>query len=278
MRMRAAGLVAAIVTSGCSTLPELPGEEKISIRRVVDRIQCELGEVVRQNPKERSWLMSWAAGFTLTLRVEEQGSVTPNASSLVALAGGPGGDLFGAGLSATGGANAKRIATMTSRVRLQDAGKFHCEFPPGTGLEGGLGIGEWLDRSVGSTDSKEASKRPRSIGYTVEFVVLKSGRASADFTLLPVKPPGNFGFGLLGAAQRADTHTLDIAFADATPPGPQEVIVVKLPVDDKSAFGLDARKQPDKSITIRVQPGGGGGGDLIDRQLDQLQFRNELRR
>lgn len=277
MKMRTAGLLAAMVTSGCSTLPELPGEEKISIRRVVDRIQCELGEVVRQNPQERRWLMSWAAGFTLTLRVEEQGSVTPSASSLVALAGGPGGDLFGAGLSATGGANAKRIATMTSRVRLKDAGKFRCEFPAGAGLEGGLGIGEWLDRSIGSINDKDAAKRPRSIGYTVEFVVLKSGRASADFTLLPVKPPGNFGFGILGSAQRLDTHTLDIAFADATPPGPQEVIVVKLPDGDKPLLGLEAGKQPDKSITIRVQPGG-GGGDAIDRQLDQLQFRNELRR
>ncbi|MEZ2407321.1 hypothetical protein AB6806_10935 [Bosea sp. RCC_152_1] len=274
-------LSAAIAASAgaCATVPELPSEDKISAARVVDRVQCELHDVVKNRASKYPWLKKWVAGFTLTLRVDETASITPSVASLVGLAGGPGGDLFGAGASGSFSGTTKRLAQMTFRVALKDAADYRCPRSPTSGLEGQLGIGEWLDRSLGSMDDHDLSKKPKTIGYTIEFAVVKGGKASADITLLPVKSPGSFGFGLAVAGQRSDTHTLDVAFADGSAAPPQEVIVVKLPgpPPEKGIESLRPHAAP-QSFTIRIPDRSAPGPDAIDRQLDQLQFRNELRR
>ncbi|WP_293861345.1 hypothetical protein [uncultured Alsobacter sp.] len=280
MKIRIVSASCCLAVAGCSSVPTLPSGPGVSPKAIAQRIECELAGIAQKTPAERAWFKTWGAGYTLTLRVDESGTVAPTAAALVGLAGGAGGDLFGTGLSLSASSASKRLATLTYRLTMKDAAKREsCKSNDGTGLEGDLKIAEWLDSAIGAFENGKQGRHPATIGYTVEFVVTKSARASADFTLLPVRAPGSFGLGLGASAQRTDTQILDIAFADVAQPQPQEVYVVNMPAPGKAISGgppsdgsapLPARRPAGLTIPQPVP-----WPDAIDRQLEQLLRRND---
>src|SRR6185369_16546458 len=77
MAARLTGLTCVgVLLAGCVVLPPTEQYDGISINRVVDRVKCELGAALGEEPI----LQSWVGVITLTLEVDHTGSVLPSTS------------------------------------------------------------------------------------------------------------------------------------------------------------------------------------------------------
>jgi len=251
-RMRArlcACLVAAAVAlpaGGCVTVPSLDGNS-IAVSDVVERVKCDLADAL-PDPYKYPWMANWVAKVDLTLIVNEQAGLTPTVSFIDlrpnAVVPGVGNIaqsfFFGAGAGAT--TQAVRTDSMSFSLSLVELRykrqQERCVFYAGLGLDGDLGLKEWIasalepvDRGVltvgyhprlMATRGAKAGERPPppppgndppldSMSHQIQFIVGLSGSLSPNFTLVKFRGPAQTGS--LAAASRVRTHTLAVVMA-----------------------------------------------------------------
>jgi hypothetical protein len=236
----------ALPAGGCVTVPSLEGN-RIAISDVVERVKCDLADAL-PDPYKYPWMAGWVAKVDLTLIVNEQAGLTPTVSFIDlrpnAIVPGVGNIaqnfIFGAAAGATTtAARTDSLSFSLSLVELRyKRDQERCKLYAGLGLEGELGLKEWIvsalepvDRGVltvgyhprlMSTRSAKDKRKPPppppgndppldSISHQVQFVVGLSGSVSPNFTLVKFRGPAQSGS--LAAMSRVRTHTLAIVMA-----------------------------------------------------------------
>lgn len=264
MRSHFLGIGLCVSLAGCGTVPQLESQNPVDLAKLVDFVQCELHDVVDRHHKRHPWLLQYAAAYTLTIQADEVRSAQLSSTFLSSL-------LFKWGLDGGISETADRTATMTFKLALADARSYKCN-PRALaeshryGISGQTGMPEWFDRVVASVDPGDIVKHPSDFSHRIEFEV--EGSLSPNAHVIRPKVLADATF----AAKRKDIHKLDIAFSDASDPGPQKVFVVNFPTSIAAA------------PTSRAAPArqGNKSGNLLtpdvkrrlDFQLQQLQFNN----
>lgn len=279
--------------TGCTSLPSLPDETRIPVSAVVDRVQCEIRDAINANIPDYPWFKNWAGGFALTLKVEEVVGADATAGWVVPWSPPNGLTL---GLSTGASHDTTRTAIVKYILPVKDFAQYRCVQPPSYGpgthpFLGSLGLTEWLSRVLRSSNSNDVAKQPSEIDYTLNFAVALNAKFSPGITLI------NLTAGADASANRTDTHTLDLAFTDASPSNPQKVFVVNWPslaAVPNAGSGVPPAPAPVPGgqvapHTYHVIPGtypfkgtGSKGVDpdikrRIDQILDNLQLRSLLR-
>jgi hypothetical protein len=235
----------ACLGSGCVTVPSLE-HNNIPIAEVVERVKCDLADAV-PDANKYPWMANWVVKVDLTLIVNEQSGITPTANliDLRPSAFVPGvGNIaqnftLGAGFGATGTAVRTdslsfSLSLVELRYKRQDQ---RCAFSAGLGLDGDLGLKEWVasaldpvDRGVltvgyhprlMTTRSAKGGRPPPpppgndppldSISHQIQFIVALSGSVSPNWTLVKFRGPTQSG--TFASASRIRTHTLAVVMA-----------------------------------------------------------------
>ncbi len=276
-----AAAVGCALLCGCAIVPPTELNDGVSINRVVDRVKCELGKALEQN----SALESWAGVITLTLEVDQTGSVVPSSS----LTGPFNAGTYGLDISA--GVTGKSVQTSLVNVYFPVyellAFANACPIAPKNQLEDALGLREWVERTLAlRTDEGATFKdKDKAIGYTLEFDLDLTAGITPGFTFTRVS--GKAGL----SVDRKTVNTLEIALADAGIKPPQRVSVL-VPVPVKPASGTtrpaevappgDEAKKPE-TPPVRyekryvVRPGTKVSDDTrkrLDVIIQQLQLKN----
>jgi hypothetical protein len=240
-------VVAGAALAGCVTVPELE-PNNIHVSDVVQRVKCDLADAL-PDPDRYAWMADWVARIDLTLVISEQAGLTPGVSFIdlrpSAAVKGIGTFMqnftFGAGLGATG--TAVRNENLTFSVSLEELRynrlTARCEFPPGIGLDGDLGLKEWIASALEPVDrgllkvgyhpsisARKLERRPPvprpgsdppidALSHQVQFIVVLSGNVSPQWTLARFRGPTNTG--TLAAASRTRIHTLGVVIASPRP-------------------------------------------------------------
>lgn len=226
-----------------------------SLEEVADNIQCELQEAYLEQKKHFPWLEQWAASFTLTLKRQDKVGLGPKFEYLEK-------DVFG--LGATGEVSTDAIRSLTTKrtLALKNLEAHTCKRPSAGLLTGRLGLRESLHEALRVRGKGDAiDETPEDLGYHIDFAIKAAAGVSPSwiFTRIP-----GVGFGVSGSSET--THTLDIAFADNTPKGPQKVCVVNSPAGWTQC---DAKPRPPAVV---VPPEAGLKSDGTER------FRKDRRR
>jgi hypothetical protein len=140
--IRAALLCGAL--SGCARTPDLPDESRIQLAEIVDRVKCELHDAVAAHPRYYPWLMKWAAGLELTLKVKAEGAGSASSDYIWPISLGT----FKLALSGALTENAVRTALFKISMPLSYTLHYTCPLGPAYGpsrrdLTGDLGLREW---------------------------------------------------------------------------------------------------------------------------------------
>lgn len=265
------------MTAGCVTMPT-EQNDGISINRVVDRVKCELGKALKDN----SLLESWVGVITLTLEVDQTGSVLPS-TNLV----GP----FNAGtygLNIGAGATGKSVQTSLVNVyfpvyELLDFAE-RCPIAPTSQLEDSLGLKEWVNRTLTLRSGEDATfkDKDKAIGYTLEFDLDLTAGITPGFTFTRVNGTVGLSF------DHKTVHTLEIALADADIKPPRLVPIMVRVAKPKAVAPAEApfvRDEPKQSETQTytyekryvTKPGTKVGEDAkkrLDTIIQQLQLKN----
>ncbi|MGY4427762.1 hypothetical protein ACVWWO_000239 [Bradyrhizobium sp. F1.13.1] len=274
-------IVSAAALGGCAIIPPTERNDGISINRVVDRVKCELGRALADNPP----LESWAGVITLTLEVDQTGSVVPSTSLVGPFNTGTYGLDIGAGVTG------KSVQTSLVNIyfpvyELLDFADA-CPVAPKNQLEDSLGLHEWVNRTLSLKTQEGAlfKDKDKAIGYTLEFDLDLTAGITPGFTFTRVS--GKTGL----AVGRKTVNTLEIALADAgiTPPA-RLVTYERVPVAPKPAEAKpanepaatdEAPKAPAESFRYQkryvTKPGGGVSADAkkrLDVVIQQLQLKN----
>jgi hypothetical protein len=274
----AAAAFCCTMTAACVTKPT-EMNDGISINRVVERVKCELGQAVSANPA----LLSWAGVITLTLEVDQSGSVMPGATVT-----GP----FNAGTFAvdvSGGVNGKSIQTSLVAVYfpIYELVAFakKCPRDPRNQLEDSLGLQEWVVRTLELRNEGGLFKdKDKAIGYTLEFDLELSAGIGPGFTFARVN--GKDGL----SASRKTANTLEVALADVGLTPPRRIIgprVIKEEESKGTAYpsgvpavtdGAETQPKPKERIIEPVtRPGrvlSRKDKDQLDSIIRQLQLKN----
>jgi hypothetical protein len=178
----------------------------VPVKDVVLRVECELGQAVRDNRDTHRDLETWAAAIVLTLETDATGSVIPTAG-----VNGPwGAGKFGVSFDAGVTAKSTRTALVTASFLLKDLTKAKCPPHSTSPLSDPLGLTLWIDRALADLKDEPGEflkKESKSLGYTVSFSVDTTAGATPGFTL--TKWTGSSPIGL----DRKDLNTLEIAMA-----------------------------------------------------------------
>ncbi len=169
--------ICAGVLPGCMSAPPLSqasGTEhtNIMIKDVVQRIKCELSDAFDKKTEQRDflWLASWTAHVDLTLQINDTAGIAPSSShtdwrpNAIQGKGLPSVQQF---FVLSAGANVSGQATRTETVsftlaldelkrwrkqidKMESAANYPlekriCNFTPGSGVTGNLGLEEWVD-------------------------------------------------------------------------------------------------------------------------------------
>jgi hypothetical protein len=250
----------------------------ISVSRVVDRVKCELGKALEDNPS----FGSWAGVITLTLEVDQTGAVVPSTS----LVGPFNAGTYGLDLSA--GVTAKSVQTSLVNIYFPVyellAFAERCPIGPTNQLEDSLGLKEWVDRTLTLKTNEGAlfKDKDKAIGYTLEFDLDLTAGVTPGFTFTRVS--GKAGL----SVDRKTVNTLEIALADAGLKPPRHVLLPVTPKKSKLQDGSrpaavapeadedkKANSPPEKRVVIR--PGSRVGDDTkrrLDTIIQQLQLKN----
>lgn len=197
-----------LFATGCSIAPSLPSERRISITEVVDAVQCELAEAVKPylNHPEHGWLKNWAAGYILTLKVEDEASVVASSDFI---------DILSAGtltVSANGGAAhfGNRTASIEFSLFLADLDGYVCTRPEPRSryFTGGTGLAEWMDRVVAARGADDRIQPPTKFGHSLDFAVKLNAGGGPAWVFATYRPKAGL------SASRKNTHTLAITFTE----------------------------------------------------------------
>ncbi|WP_152104104.1 hypothetical protein [Bradyrhizobium ottawaense] len=285
-RRLAALACVSFLLAGCVVLPPTEQYDGISINRVVDRVKCELGAALSEEPI----LQSWVGVITLTLEVDHTGSVLPSTS----LTGPFNAGTYGLDISA--GATGKSVQTSLVNVYFPVyellAFAEACPIAPRNQLEDSLGLHEWVTRTLSLKTSEGAvfKDKDKAIGYTLEFDLDLTAGITPGFTFSRVS--GKAGLSI----NRRTVNTLQIALADAGISPPKRIpSYVRVPVRPKPGEGQPGEikpaevpltgdePKPPAAKTYRYEKryvvrGGGNVSDDAKKRLDviiqQLQLRN----
>ena len=239
----------------------------------VPRSGRELKEAYSRYQPIYPWLDHWAASFTLTMKRQDKAGIAPRFDFLDA-------DKFGLGITGEVASETIRSLTTKRTLHLEDLPKFYCTRPAPGIFTGGLGLLESLREALHLRDVNDvAGEEPDDLGYRIDFAVKLA--AGANPTWIFTRVPGA-GVGLAGSQET--THTLDIAFTDATPPRPSKVCVVNLrpgePLDCTvpPAAKPGKRARPDRAAGTRTAPGRVTPEvrQRLDNTLQRLQLENLL--
>lgn len=242
MRASSRGLavVLSAALSGCATLPPLHPRSAILVRDVVERVQCELKSAEKELRGKKVDLTKWHGAFQLTLKVQQQGNVDADFSTLTVVTRGTITPSLAAGFET----KATRSVTLEFDVKFADVQSRDCDaiLEPARsarlGLAGNLGIWDGLKQSMQELNRRDPA-RVTGIGTYVEFEVTEAAGAKAAFEF--AHPSG--GAGLKGS--HTSTNTLIAGFSPVPgPTEPTEVIIVGRSTRSKIALpGSDARPQ-----------------------------------
>jgi hypothetical protein len=271
-----AAMISCIWLCGCTIVPPTEQNDGISINRVVDRVKCELGRALADN----SSLESWAGVITLTLEVDQTGSVIPSSS----LAGPFGAGTYGLDISA--GVTGKSVQTSLVNVYFPVyellAFANACPIAPRNQLEDSLGLHEWVNRTLSlRTDEGALFKdKDKAIGYTLEFDLDLTAGITPGFTFSRVS--GKVGL----SVDRKTVNTLEIALADVGIKPPRRELVTVRPSIKPSGEAKPADVAPTDDNKPKLQapqkryvarPGTGVTEDTkrrLDAIIQQLQLKN----
>jgi hypothetical protein len=206
----------AVGLAGCASL-EGPIAPHVSLEAIVDNVQCELRDAYLAYQPTYKWLDHWASSFTLTMKREDQSGLAPKFDYLNP-------DKFGLGATGELSSDTTRSLTTKRTLHLADLPNYDCKRRPPGIFTGPLGLAESLGEALHERGKDDvAGEEPDDLGYRIDFA-LKAGAGVTPSWILTRIP--NVGFGL--TASRETTHTLDIAFSDATPAPVSKVCVVNL--------------------------------------------------
>jgi len=240
-------VVGAFALGGCATFegqiaPDLPTD------LIVDRVECGLRDAYLTYRKDYPWLKDWAATFALTLKREDRVGLTPGLDYLTPINGGK--FTFSADAEISG----RGLRTLTTKrtVLLRDLPGYNCTQPPSEGapLLGDLGLSASLGDALRSRTADDvAGERPDDLGYRIEFGTKlgASGGPTWIFRRLT-------GIGTGAEASRESTSSIDFAFVDATPKGPQRVFVTNFPAQPAQQEGPKVQGQvrpPQRTLQAR---------------------------
>lgn len=283
VKVRALGLtiLLGLAASACSTLPDLPTESGLRTSEVIARVKCELRQVLVANPEHHAWLLKWAAGFNLTMKVKERAGASASSDIIWPITLGT----FRLSLGGALNEDATRIAQFKLAMPLTDALDFPCPERPEAGptdrtLTGNLGLAEWMTEAVKAVAASQSENQFNGLGHTLEFFLQATGNISPSWAI--VRSSGrryNPSFGISG--QREATNTLEIALAKIPSNQPQRVFVTNWPESMQPADDTQQRSVRPRTRAMRSAPaprGGGGVDPETQRRLDDilqgLQFRN----
>jgi hypothetical protein len=261
-------LAAVCCVGGCALAPELPPDSALSIRDLIDRVQCELA-LAHSTLRTDSRLRDWDAGFTLDLKVQtsSEGSLgtetlittVSRVTSAVLWSVTPSANLSIAGSSARSSTTEfktpmKKIKPSTVRSCIEKGGPTG---PTRWAFEGNLGIGEWLKRMDENTQKDDIS-RTTGFSYGLEFTLKAEAGGRVQIALVG----SNSGIG--PRISNEETHRIVAAFA---PPDEPQVIDVRIVKDGREL------------VEQRVVPPGPGAPNvklenLMQQQLLKLQLQN----
>jgi hypothetical protein len=265
-----------VTMASCVTMPTQQNDG-ISIDRVVDRVKCELGKALKDN----HLLESWAGVITLTLEVDQTGSVSPSTNLVGPFNAGTYGLNIGAGV--TGKSVQTSLVNIYFAVyELLDFAD-RCPIAPQSQLEDSLGLTEWIDRTLAlKTDEGVTFDKDKAIGYTLEFDLDLTAGVTPGFTFTRVN--GTVGL----SVDHKTVNTLEIALADANIKPPKRVAtLVRVPPPTGEIKPAEApligddHKQPapqsyvyEKRVTRRGTRVGDDTKKRLDVIIQQLQLKN----
>jgi hypothetical protein len=155
MRYPLLGLLSILPIAACSSV-NAPNPQELRVDHLVDHVQCELYEVLRSHPE----LQRWAAGFTLQLKLQNTGTLTPSSIFTSILSRGA------ATLNLAGSLSQSTIrdATVTYSLALANARCPQATEPRILGQFGSsLGIREWVRQAVTGVQEGDATRAPKSL-------------------------------------------------------------------------------------------------------------------
>jgi hypothetical protein len=211
--------------------PPNPSPQGMFEFTVAQHVMCEIRTGLWKahflSRQSAAWLEQLGAQVTLTLVVEDQSALNPNASFLQTF-GLKGAESFTFGIGASGSANATRTETIQFtypnkelwREALIDARHpehNNCDtFQKGIMIDSNLKIGQFIyDKAVVANGIYGYGKQPFSqLQFTINFVASYSGNITPTwkFTTTTVN-----GSGTLLSATRTDTDTVIITLGQLTP-------------------------------------------------------------
>ena len=195
MRARLLAWLVAVGVSlpagGCVTIPSLEGNS-IAISDVVERVKCDLADAL-PDPYKYPWMAGWVAKVDLTLVINEQAGLTPTVSFVDlrpnAVVPGVGNIaqsfIFGAAAGAT--TTAVRTDSLSFSLSLVELrykrDQANCKFAAGLGLDGELGLKEWIASALDPVD-----RGVLAVGYHPRLAAARSVKGKQK---PPPPPPGN---------------------------------------------------------------------------------------
>lgn len=240
--MRASGIVSLVIglsLSGCGTyvpnIQEFPGDTvdgQLFVQKIVQNINCEITEAVRyvieqdkKLPRRTApWFDNWGIQTTLTLTMDEKGSVNPVVNWLPPS---PASSLFNLAGAGTVSSTANRIDKLNSYNSVQQFLQNQCvQRPDGPWmLSSDLKLREWLVYVIMAANTGEISvpgdtKGPLKsnvISHQIKFIVTSSGSLTPGWKLarVSINQSGSFL-----TSSRDRTHDLTITL------GPMETVPV----------------------------------------------------
>ena len=188
---------------GCSTYPKLPGEDFVKIADVLNTVECDLRDAVKQYENDYPWLKDWAAAVVLELKVEEKGEGNGDASIVVPITNG----------TVTVGLVAGLTQKATHKATIDTALNFDflsCPSEEGRvvlRIDGGFGIPEWLSRAASALEI--VKEDPTKMSYTRQFSITVNGSVNPKFGIQKVDGH-QYGGGLKIGGTRLSEHTLTV--------------------------------------------------------------------
>lgn len=205
------GMLFLLGLGGCASLPSSPQERGVSVKQLVDTIQCEVATAYRKNPKIERDLKDFDGKIELEVVVHDE----TGAGATLAVAPPVTHGLTALNLNADASDTAKRTSKLAFWLHMKELGKHFClaGLPAGLPeLDGSFGLGAWLDDTVSAFDKGDHANLDE-INYTLEFSIVRSAGGG-----LIIKA-GVATLGAAATAKRTDGHTLKVAL---TPPAPTE--------------------------------------------------------
>ena len=222
-------LVGSVLLGGCA-IPayDVPLDEfgQPTVRTIVERIQCEIRDMVRDDRKgdpssfHRPFLLNgdYDVLVALSLQVTDSGGLSPSLSYITPLA---------TGTTFTFGANAAlsqtRGHTFTENIQLSTrqiynewkAGRAYECPPANTNLAGSLGLKDIVSMAASTPDLADEGTGKTVFGGTIQFVVTKSVSATGpSWQLVRFR-----NLAALANLSEINTDSITLSFAPGTNKG-----------------------------------------------------------